>query len=103
MSRRGHLSSEHLTPDESGTGSGTHHEEEIVQEQEAESDNENKYHNPTVAPVYPEIPVESIEAKDDKIPLYEEGDWPTQKECTALTSPDNFPPVFLPPENKGFE
>jgi hypothetical protein len=46
---------------------------------------------------------ETIEKVEEAAPAYEQEDWPHREECMALTSPDYFPPVFLPPENKGFE
>lgn len=102
MSRRGHLSLEHVAPD--GGGAQLQQVKESVEGEEAVSSSSSstttRYHNPTVAPVYPDLPAETI-AK--KTATYEQEDWPRQEECTALTSPEYFPPVFLPPENKGFE
>ncbi|XP_069702487.1 tetratricopeptide repeat protein 17 isoform X1 [Periplaneta americana] len=101
MSRRGHLSPEQLAPVEST--SSLQQDEDNMQDSEEMLGDNIKYHSPTVAPIYPYIPEETVGKTGDAVPKYEEEDWPSQEECTALTSPDNFPPVFLPPENKGFE
>ncbi|PNF37345.1 hypothetical protein B7P43_G00484 [Cryptotermes secundus] len=94
MSRRGPLSPELMTRDQNGA--------QILQAegQEVLSGSSIKYHSPTVAPVFP---AEAIEKTEDPTQAYEQEDWPRQEECMALTSSDYFPPVFLPPENKGFE
>lgn len=100
MSRRGHLSLEQLAPD--GSGAQLQQVKESVEGEEAMSSggSSTRYHSPTVAPVYPDLPADTI---PKKTATYEHEDWPHQEECTALTSPEYFPPVFLPPENKGFE
>lgn len=94
MSRRGPLSPELMTRDRGGVQLLQAEGEEVL------SGSHIKYHSPTVAPVFP---AEAIEATEDPASAYEQEDWPRQEECLALTSPDYFPPVFLPPENKGFE
>jgi hypothetical protein len=89
---------EHPTAD--GSGAQLQQVKESVQDEEAVSSSSARYHSPTVAPVYPDLRAEIVR---EKIPTYEQEDWPCQEECTAFTSPEYFPPVFLPPENKGFE
>ncbi|XP_021915404.1 tetratricopeptide repeat protein 17 isoform X2 [Zootermopsis nevadensis] len=101
VSRRGLLSRAPVAPD--GGGAQMRQVKETVEGEEAASSGSSdsaRYHTPTVAPVYPNSPPDSI---PKKAATYEQEDWPQQEECTAVTSPVYFPPVFLPPENKGFE
>lgn len=90
MSRRRFLSPEWIPPDKGGLHLHQVEGEEVV------SSSSVKYHRPTVAPVYPAETVLKTEVTTLE-------DWPHQEDCTAFTSPEYFPPVFLPPENKGFE
>lgn len=101
MSQRFHLSPEQKASDE--VGAQMQQVEESGQGEKAIPSSSIKYHSPTVAPVYPDVPAETLEKTDDTILTYEQEDWPHQEECTALISPEFFPSVFLPPENKGFE
>lgn len=101
VSRRGLLSRAPVAPD--GGGAQMRQVKETVEGEEAASSGSSdsaRYHTPTVAPVYSNSPPDSI---PKKAATYEQEDWPQQEECTAVTSPVYFPPVFLPPENKGFE
>lgn len=90
MSRRRFLSPEWIPPDKSGVHLHQVEGEEVV------SSSSVTYHRPTVAPEYPAETVLKTEVTTPE-------DWPHQEDCTAFTSPEYFPPVFLPPENKGFE
>jgi hypothetical protein len=94
MSRRGPLSPEQMTPGRGGAQLPQAEGEEVL------SSGSIKYHSPTVAPVFP---AETVAETQGPAPAYEQENWPYLEECMALTSPDYFPPVFLPPENKGFE
>jgi hypothetical protein len=94
MSRRGPLSPELMSRDRGGAQLPQAEGEEVL------SGGNIRYHSPTAAPVFP---ADTVETTEDPAPVYEQDDWPRQEECIALTSSDYFPPVFLPPENKGFE